>query len=226
MSRPLVVASVGTFHLRFNRLIDWLESWLQTRPNTDIVMQHGASRQLVGADNREMLTPAELLTLFAAADVLVLQGGAGGIMDARAANRIPIVVARTGKLGETVDDHQVTFMARLAPLGHIHLASSEAHLHQMLDGALAGDLPTRLESIPLSDGAANLATAINRGITAVSARTQLQRLLWTMRQLPLGARPLNSQRPGAQDAAASQPARPLLSPEHRDTATKAADIPH
>lgn len=226
MNRSVVVASVGTFHLRFDRMVDWLESWHRSHPCVDLVLQHGVSRQLAGADNREMLTPAELLDLLAAADVVVLQGGAGGIMDARTAGRIPIVIARTGTLGETVDNHQVTFMARLAPLGHIHLADSEQHLHQLLDAALAGSLTTRLDSVSTTEGATNLVALMQYDVVALPTRTRMRRMLWSLRQLPRGAKPLNDERAAHQPAAAAPSATQPKPPAQYGTATTATGMPN
>lgn len=192
MTRPVVFASVGTFHLKFDRLVDWLETWHRTHPDVDLILQHGVSRPLTGADNREMLTPAQLLDLLNTADAVVLQGGAGGIMDARSVGRVPVVVARTGALGETVDDHQMTFMARLEPLGHIHLARSEEHLHQLLNDTLAGALITHLDDMPQTEGAATLVALLRHDVTALSVGTRLRRFLWSLQQLPRGARALNN----------------------------------
>ena len=46
------------------------------------------------SQNHEVLSHKELLEHYRAADAIVLQGGAGGVMDARKVGRIPIVVPR------------------------------------------------------------------------------------------------------------------------------------
>ena len=79
----------------------------------------------------------ELVDAMASADVVVAQGGPGGITDARGVGHLPVVVPRQGTLGEHVDDHQVRFTAWMAERGLIELAADEAELHRYLDLALA-----------------------------------------------------------------------------------------
>jgi UDP-N-acetylglucosamine transferase subunit ALG13 len=86
----------------------------------------------------------------AGADVVVAQGGPGGIMDARSVGRQPVAVPRRGDLGEHVDDHQVRFTAWMADRGLVRLADDEAALIAELDAGLAD--PSRLR-IPPDGGA-------------------------------------------------------------------------
>ncbi len=137
-----VVASVGTYHHPFDRFVDWLEPWTGDH-HVDLTFQHGSTRPIEGADNRTMMSPADLLAQYRDADVVVLQGGAGGVMDARRAGRIPIVVPRVPVDQEVVDDHQVVLSRRLAEMGLVHVAESREELHRLLDEVAAGTLPTR-----------------------------------------------------------------------------------
>ena len=68
-----------------------------------------------------------------AADVIVSHGGPATIAAAWARGLLPIVVPRVPKLGEHVDDHQVSFAVRLAELGRVRLAQTPAEF----TGALA-----------------------------------------------------------------------------------------
>ena len=86
------------------------------------------------SDNHEMLSPKELLEHYSSADAIVLQGGAGGVMDARKVGRIPIVVPRIPVDHEVVDNHQVVLCRRLADLGLVHVAESADELARLLDG--------------------------------------------------------------------------------------------
>nr|AIA88417.1 CAZy families GT1 protein [uncultured Rothia sp.] len=96
------MASVGTYHHPFDRFVDWLEPWTGER-GAQVVFQHGSTRPIEGATNLTMMAPDELLEHYRRADVVVLQGGAGGVMDARRAGRIPIVVPRVPVGHEVVD---------------------------------------------------------------------------------------------------------------------------
>lgn len=154
MSTPFtVVASVGTYHRPFERLAGWLERWLVTT-DANLHFQHGATRPVQGARNHRMLELPELLELYARADAVVLQGGAGGVMDARRAGRVPVVVPRVPVDREVVDDHQVELARRLATLGLVHLAESERDLVHLLDGVRHGTVRTRSACHRPSDGVA------------------------------------------------------------------------
>lgn len=142
--RISVVASVGTYHHPFDRFVDWLEPWT-VEHDADVVLQHGSTRPIKGADNRTMMGPDELLERYRAADVVVLQGGAGGVMDARRAGRIPIVVPRVPVGDEVVDDHQVVLGRRLAEMGLVHVAETREQLHRLLDGVADGSVSTRTD---------------------------------------------------------------------------------
>lgn len=133
--RPLTgVVTVGTDHHRFDRLMDWLESWNAGNPGAvRWIVQHGSSRPMRGADGFAMKPRGELLELLRDADLVVTQGGPGGIMDSRICGTVPIVVPRLARLNEVVDDHQVAFVQQLARNGLLVAAQSEAELHAALD---------------------------------------------------------------------------------------------
>lgn len=142
MTAPLVVVSAGTYHLPFDRLSRWMQEWLDEHDGVRLVMQHGPSESVRGAENVEILPYAELLDLCREADVVVLQGGAGAVMDMRDLGVVPIVVPRVPGDGEVVDDHQLVFSAEMAQLGIIHRALTPQELGAQLERALAGGANT------------------------------------------------------------------------------------
>lgn len=138
-----VVVSAGTYHLPFHRLTSWIADWYSDHPEIDLVVQHGPSRPVPGATNHELLPYHELLELCSAADVVVLQGGAGGVMDMQRLGIIPIVVPRVPQDDEVVDDHQLVFTAEMARLGVVHRATTQTELSDLLERALSGAIPVR-----------------------------------------------------------------------------------
>lgn len=132
------VVTVGTDHHRFDRLMDWLEHWNADHPGAvRWMVQHGSTRAVAGAENVDLLPRDGLLDLLRGADLVLTQGGPGGIMDSRACGTVPIVVPRLARLDEVVDDHQVAFARQLARGGLVVVAESEAELHAALDRAVA-----------------------------------------------------------------------------------------
>ncbi|HEX8094463.1 glycosyltransferase [Jatrophihabitans sp.] len=131
------VVTVGTDHHRFDRLMDWLERWNTGRPGAvRWHVQYGSTRPMAGTDGFDMKPREDLLELLRSADVVVTQGGPGGIMDSRECGTVPIVVPRLARLEEVVDDHQVAFARQLAGRGLVVVAESEAELHAALDRAV------------------------------------------------------------------------------------------
>lgn len=137
MSAPaprVVVASVGTDHHPFHRLMDWLERWIADRPHIELLVQHGPAHPVVGAaQNRERLPQRDLLAWLDRADGVVLQGGPGGIIDALRLGHRPIVIPRLARHGEVVDDHQVAFCSLLDHRELVAAGSTYDDLAGLLD---------------------------------------------------------------------------------------------
>jgi UDP-N-acetylglucosamine transferase subunit ALG13 len=153
----MVVVSAGTYHLPFNRLVDWMEPWVAANPAVHVVMQHGPSRELPGAENHEILPYARLLELCSVADAIVLQGGAGGVMDMRQLQRVPIVVPRIPVNDEVVDNHQLLFTQRAAELHTIRRATTAEELWRFLDNSLTGALDNHAARAEPTPGVSNVA---------------------------------------------------------------------
>jgi UDP-N-acetylglucosamine transferase subunit ALG13 len=138
VTAPLAgVVTVGTDHHRFDRLMDWLEHWNTGHPDAiRWIVQYGSTRPMSGMDGFDMRPREDVLELLRSADVVVTQGGPGGIMDSRECGTVPIVVPRLARLDEVVDDHQVAFARQLAGGGLVLVAESEVELHAALDQAV------------------------------------------------------------------------------------------
>ncbi|MGP5587955.1 glycosyltransferase [Glutamicibacter ardleyensis] len=177
MSAPFtLMVSAGTYHLAFNRLGDWIGHWMQNNPQVQVIYQHGPGIPITGADNRVIIPADELMDLFAAADAVVLQGGAGGVMDLRALQRIPLVVPRHPELNEVIDTHQLLFTEKASTLGLVHRANEERQLHDLLDQALAGELKTRC-------GVSEQTAGISQGIFVLNHLPQKLSLITTLKRM-------------------------------------------
>ena len=135
-----VFATVGTDHHPFDRLIGWLDGWLEAGdlPPAACFVQHGASAVPGRALHAPYIGYDEMDAAVRDAPAVVCHGGPGSIMLATYHGKRPIVVARRKELGEHVDDHQVLFTRRLAEAGEIDLVESEEELRLLLDARLAG----------------------------------------------------------------------------------------
>lgn len=169
-----VFVTLGTDHHPFTRLIEWIEDWIPPAgADVDILVQHGATAAPTRARAVDMLSVAELVKVLAGSDLIVTQGGPGGIMDARRAGIVPIAVPRLPELDEVVDGHQVTFTRHLATLGTLRLAESREELHRALSEGVSD--PERFRCPPLRDNAAETAAAVGAAVAAAVARRQSAR---------------------------------------------------
>ena len=149
-TKPLVFLTVGTDHHRFDRVVHWLDTWLEAgaKDRVQCLVQHGASAPSSLAPSRAFLTYDEMDEAIREAAVIVSHGGPGTIMMAAEAGKVPIVVPRVRALHEHVDDHQVLFAQRLREERTIVLADSESKFRQFVERALANPfaLPQRASS--------------------------------------------------------------------------------
>ena len=122
---PAIFVTVGTDHHPFDRVVRWADAYAAANSEARVVVQYGSATPPVVAVGHESLPYVEMRRQMAAADVVVTQGGPGGIMDSRAVGRLPIVIPRTAALGEHVDDHQVAFAEHMHAHGRIALATDE-----------------------------------------------------------------------------------------------------
>jgi UDP-N-acetylglucosamine transferase subunit ALG13 len=138
-TKPLVFVTVGTDHHRFDRLVLWLDAWLESgaKHRARCLLQHGSSVPSAVARSCDFLGYDEMEEAIHEAAAVVCHGGPGTIMLAAEAGKVPIVVPRVRALGEHVDDHQVLFARRLEQERTIILAETESRFRLFVERALA-----------------------------------------------------------------------------------------
>jgi UDP-N-acetylglucosamine transferase subunit ALG13 len=149
---PRVVVTVGTDHHPFDRIIGWINDWLDAHPQQvrGFFVQSGAASVVPACPGSRFLDVGRLDAVLDEADVIVCHGGPASIAAAWARGLLPIVVPRRPQLGEHVDDHQVRFCLKLAELGRVWLAQTPAEFASKL--AEAARDPARLRAdVPAAD---------------------------------------------------------------------------
>jgi UDP-N-acetylglucosamine transferase subunit ALG13 len=108
-----------------------VDDWLGTgRAGVRCLMQMGTSTPPTGpAAWRACLEFDALQAVMREAAVVACHGGPGTILAARSMGVIPEAVPRQPRLSEHIIDHQVIFTRRLADVGGVFLAETEAGLH-------------------------------------------------------------------------------------------------
>ena len=179
--------SVGTDHHPFDRLICWIDTWVEDHPDVSLVVQHGYSRASAVGENHAMMTADALQEHYGDADIVVSQVGPGTIADANKAGVRPIVVPRDPALGEVVDGHQFDFGEFMAARGRCDVITTEAELgralQRVLDDREAGRYRGDAES---ADAAAAVARLVAEVIAAPPRRFAWRRVSEMLRRASSG----------------------------------------
>jgi UDP-N-acetylglucosamine--N-acetylmuramyl-(pentapeptide) pyrophosphoryl-undecaprenol N-acetylglucosamine transferase len=123
--RKLVV-TVGTLPFPFVRLLRRLREVLPE--DVEVLIQSGAAGNTIawpGADIREMLAPEELRRAIADADAVVAHAGIGSLLMALDAGKVPILVPRSARYREHVDNHQTDVARAFAREGLAVMAHAD-----------------------------------------------------------------------------------------------------
>ena len=146
--RPFVLVAVGTDHHPFDRVVEWVDAWLEQGAvgRVDALVQYGHSQPPAVADGSSLLDHEDLQDAMNRADVIVCHGGPATITEARRHGKLPICVPRDPERGEHVDSHQQLFARRMGTGGIVRLAETRDALWSALDAALSEPSAFRIAS--------------------------------------------------------------------------------
>lgn len=178
-----VLVTVGTDVHPFDRLIDWVEDLQNADPSLDVTVQCGTSRLAKNAHNSEMLSASAFQDQLGVVDLLVAQGGPGGITEARAAGCFPLVVPRRHEFGEHVDDHQVLFTDMLAEQGLIGVArNSEEFVAMAKTMLISGSGRFTPDPQDRSEFATRFLAVVRRPVGRLTTRDRVRRVCQSIRR--------------------------------------------
>ncbi|MEX3611258.1 glycosyltransferase [Rothia sp. LK2588] len=133
-----LVVSLGTDYHKFDRLVQWVDAYLAQHPELTCLFQHGFTDPPQRATATvDRMPRKELLKIYEASKVVLVQGGPGSILDAREVGVIPLAVPRVAELDEVVDNHQVEFSKVMESYGETIIVHDAADLAAKIDAALA-----------------------------------------------------------------------------------------
>ena len=113
----MIFATLGTHHQPFERFLHAAVAFAADR---ELIVQHGYTPPLASPSSvswRQWLTPQEMGVSMRAASVVITHAGVASVVDALRAGHYPVVLPRSGHLGEHVDEHQIQIVAALAAMG-------------------------------------------------------------------------------------------------------------
>jgi UDP-N-acetylglucosamine transferase subunit ALG13 len=118
-----VLVILGTDHHHFDRLVSWLDAFLEQPGNESLraLAQVGDTAAPRRAEAVTIVPYDELQRLMRRATAVVTHGGPATMLEVRKQGRKPLVVPRDPALGEHVDQHQQEFSRRMGKLGLVTL---------------------------------------------------------------------------------------------------------
>jgi len=128
--------SVGNATQPFRRLLDAVAAIARTLPQPVFAQYGSTPRRYADCDGAQWLPMAEFERRANEARLLILHAGAGSVIHAIRAGKVPVIMPRRASLNEHVDDHQLEFARALADAGKAVIALEAADLSSAVVEAL------------------------------------------------------------------------------------------
>jgi len=129
--------SVGNATQPFTRLLDGIVAIARELPQPVFVQSGSTPFHSADCQGTPWLAMADFESRVSESDLLILHAGAGSVIHAIRAGRVPVVMPRLASHGEHVDDHQVEFARELERAGRIVVAAEPTDLMRAVQAALA-----------------------------------------------------------------------------------------
>jgi UDP-N-acetylglucosamine transferase subunit ALG13 len=121
--------TVGNATQPFDRLLRAVADISAELPHPIVVQRGTSTISHRDWDSREFFGMAEFEQLVNQSAILIMHAGAGSVIHAVRAERMPIVMPRRSSNLEHIDEHQLEFATALASLGYVILAREASDLH-------------------------------------------------------------------------------------------------
>ncbi|GAB4174045.1 MAG: hypothetical protein OHK0018_16690 [Erythrobacter tepidarius] len=129
--------TVGNAHQPFQRLLDAVAAVAPQLPQPVIVQYGHGQFPASGCDARTFIPMDEFERLVMRSELLICHAGAGSILHALRAGKVPVIMPRRAVLGEHVDDHQMENAEALARAGRAVVIHEASQLLAAVEQALA-----------------------------------------------------------------------------------------
>jgi len=129
--------SIGNAHQPFERLLEAVRRVAARLPQP-VFVQHGYTPFDDPVCTRvPFLSMEEFVQRVHDAELLIMHAGAGSVIHAAGAGKIPVIMPRHAAYGEHVNDHQVEFAQALAAAGKAVVVENPDDLERAVEEAMA-----------------------------------------------------------------------------------------
>jgi UDP-N-acetylglucosamine transferase subunit ALG13 len=130
--------SVGNATQPFPRFLNAIADICKELPQP-VFVQYGSTYEFSceACMLQDFVTMEEFENRMVSSSLLIMHAGAGSVIHALRAGKLPVVIPRLSAYGEHVDDHQLEFSRELAGLGKIILCEKPEELTLAITKALA-----------------------------------------------------------------------------------------
>lgn len=138
--------SVGNATQPFTRMLEAVGRLVSQLPQPVVIQRGHTPFENPNCEVLDFVGMERFEALVSSADLLIFHAGAGSVIHAVRAGKIPVVMPRLARYGEHVDDHQVEFAEMLAGQGKVILARDASDLEVAVAQARAlGSRPAGTE---------------------------------------------------------------------------------
>jgi len=155
--------TLGNARQPFDRLLRGVAAVDHLLP-APVFVQSGATHCAhPGWTIRDFVEMSEFERLVQQSALVIMQGGAGSIINAVRLGRLPVVMPRRAKYREIVDDHQLEFVEALGSTGRVAVALEPEDLSAAIGRALSRDAHAAAQNpAPLVDRIAQLLRTLEK----------------------------------------------------------------
>jgi UDP-N-acetylglucosamine transferase subunit ALG13 len=144
--------SVGNALQPFSRLLDAVARHADAWPQPVIVQFGHTQFSFEKSVAYRFLDMPEFSRMVEQAELLVMHAGAGSVIHAIHAGKLPVVMPRRVRYGEHIDDHQLEFSHALASMNRVILAEEPEDLPAAVSNALVRAVNRQVSAEPVIVG--------------------------------------------------------------------------
>lgn len=166
----MTFVSVGNAKQLFRRFLNEVAMIASKLPQP-VIVQHGHTPfECPICKAKAFMDMEEFGSNIRDAELLIMHAGAGSVIHAIEAGKVPVVMPRRVSFGEHVNDHQVEFAEALARAGRVIMIESP----EELESAVAKSLSVK-EAAKLMDRGSRMVSLVRNKLSEIASKVDMGR---------------------------------------------------